>query len=183
MQRVVPGSDTLATKESVGLRDLPGSPDLLDLQRRWSDLGTALLCSRCLELPGHQDHQGQRAPRDPQELMESLVIQERMEKLVLLGLVVSQEVQELPVQRDRRVSVEKVSQDQEAPLVPPDPLDLAPVTVRRSSTWRAQDSPTWTKSGVPEVPQAPLALQALLELQWLWDPTVQWLSDLLDRLD
>lgn len=169
-QRVVPASDTPAIKESAGLRDLLGAPALLDLQRRWYDLGTDLLCSRCLEPLGRRDHRGRRGHRDPQELMESLVIQERMEKLVLLGLVVSQEVQDLPVQKARRVSMERVSQDLEAPLVPQDLLDLAPVTTRRSSTWRARDSPTWTKSGVPRAPQV---LQALPGLQWHWDPTVQ----------
>lgn len=60
LTRVVQVSGTPVTKESVGLRGLPGAPVLLDLQLRWFDLGTALLCSRCLELSDHQ------------ELMESL---------------------------------------------------------------------------------------------------------------
>lgn len=59
VQRVVPASDTPAIKETVGLRGLPGALVLPDLQLKWFDLETALLCSRCLDLPDRQDHQGQ----------------------------------------------------------------------------------------------------------------------------
>lgn len=70
--RVVPASDTPAIKENVGLRGLPGALVLPDLQLRWFDLGTALLCSRCLDPPDRRDHGGQMGPQDLQELMESL---------------------------------------------------------------------------------------------------------------
>lgn len=105
--------------------------------------------------------------------MESLAIQERMEKLVLPGHEVSQELQELLVQKAKRV---RVNQDPEAPLVHQDLLDLALVTALRLLTWRAQVSQTWTNSGGSVVLRAPQGLQALLGslgLQWHWDPTVQ----------
>lgn len=177
MQRATPASDIPAIKESEGLRGLPGALVLPDLQLRWFGLGTALLCSRRLDPQDRRDHRGQMGPQDLQELMESLVIQERMEKLVPLGHEVSQELQELLASKAKRVSPEWVSQDPEDRLVHQDLLDLAPVTTLRLLTWRAQDSlETWTKSGVSVVlraSQVPQALPALLGLQWRWDPTVQ----------
>lgn len=176
VQRAVLALDILVIKESRGLRGLRGALVLLDLQLRWFDLGTALLCSRCLDPLDRRDHQGQQDPQDPRELMESLVTQERMGKLVPLGREVSQEIQELQVQRAKRVSVEKVSQDPEAHLVYQDLLDPALVTAQPLLIWRAQDSQTWTKSRVYVVFQAPQVHQALLALQghpWHWDPTVQ----------
>lgn len=176
MQRGTPASDTLAIKESVGLRALQGLQGLRDLQLRWFDSGTALLCSRCLDHQDRRDHQGQRDPQDPQELKESLVIQERMEKLVPLGHEVSQELQELLVPKAKRVRVERVNQDPEVPRVHQDLLDLALETAQRLSTWRAQGSQTWTNCGVSVVFRAPQALPALLGslgLQWRWGPTVQ----------
>lgn len=172
-QRVVLASDTRAIKENVGLRDLPVPPVLPDQQPRWFDLETAPLCSRCLDPLGRRDHQGQKGPQDLQELMESLVIQERMEKLVRLGLEVCQELQDLLVQKAKRVIPERVNQDPEAPLVYQDLLDRAPVTAQRSLTWRAQGTQTWIKSGVSVVLRAPQAHPAPLVLQWHWAPTVQ----------
>lgn len=96
-----------------------------------------------------------------------------MGKLVPPGQEASQEVQDLLVPKATRVSVERVNQDPEAPLVYQDLLDLAPVTAQRFLTWRAQDSQTWTESGVPVVLRGPQALLALLGFQWLWEPTVQ----------
>lgn len=95
VQRAALASDTPAIRENVGLRGLPGAPVLPGLQLRWFDLGTALLCSRCLDPPGRPDHRGQTVLQDPQGLMESLVIQERMEKLVPLGREGPQEIQEV----------------------------------------------------------------------------------------
>lgn len=168
--------DTPAIKESVGLRGLPGPLVLPDLQLRWFDLGTDLLCSRRLDCRDRRDHQDQMEPQDLQELMESLVIQERMEKLVPLGHEVSQEIQDLLVPKAKRVSVERVNQDPEAHQVHQDLLDPAQVTARRLLTWRAQDSQTWTKCGGSMVLlalQGLLALLASLGLHWHWDQTVQ----------
>lgn len=176
MQRVTLASDTPAIKGSVGLRALQGLQGLPDLQPRWFDSGTALLCSRCLDRLDHRDHQGQRDPQDPEEEMESLVIQERMEKLVPPGHEVSQELQELLVPKAKRASVERVSQDPEAPRVSQDLLDLALETIRHLWTWRAQDSPTWRNCGgsvVLQARQALLALLGSLGLQWRWGQTVQ----------
>lgn len=72
LTREAPASDTPATKVIVGLRGLRGLLVLLDLQQKWSDSGTALWCSRCLDQLDRRDHQGQRGPSDLQELMESL---------------------------------------------------------------------------------------------------------------
>lgn len=72
LSRVVPASDTLAIKANEGLRGLQGNLVLPDLQLRWFDLETALLCSRCLDPPDHRDHQGQMGLQGLQELMESL---------------------------------------------------------------------------------------------------------------
>lgn len=69
LSRVVPASDTPAIKVNEGLRGLQGNLVLPDLQLRWFDLETALLCSRCLD---HRDHQGQMGLQGLQEPMESL---------------------------------------------------------------------------------------------------------------
>lgn len=172
-QRAAQASDTQVIKENVGLRDPLAHPDLQDLQQRWSDLGMVLLCSRWLDLLDQQDVQGQTGPQDPQELMGSLVIQERTGKLVHRALEVSQELQEVLVPKDRRVSVETDHQDPEAPQVHQDLLGQAPVTVPHFLTWRAQDSQTWTKYGVSVVLQAPLVPLALLVHQWQSVPMVQ----------
>lgn len=162
VQRVILASDTPAIKATVGLQGLLGPLVLLDPQLRWSVLEMALLCRRWLDPLDLQDHRGQMGLPDLQELMENLVIQERTEKLVLLGHKASQEVQELLVLKAKRVIVEKVNLDPEAPQVHQDLLGLAPVTAQRLLTWRDQDSQTWTKSGVFRVFQVPQALQALL---------------------
>lgn len=103
--------------------------------------------------------------QDLQELTGNRVIQEKMEKLVLLDLEVSQELQEVPVPEAKRVSVVKVSLDPEAPQAHQDLLDQATVIAQRFSTWRDQDSQTWTECGVPVVLQVSQVLQALLVLQ------------------
>lgn len=72
LTRVAPASDTPAIKANEELRGLQGSLVLPDLQLRWFGLGTALLCSRCLDPPDHRDHQGQTGLQGLQELMESL---------------------------------------------------------------------------------------------------------------
>lgn len=164
---------TLVIKETVGLRVPPAHPDPQDLQRRWSDLGMVPLCSRWPDPRDHLDVQGQTGPRDPQEPTGSLVIQERMGKLVHQALEVSQELQEVLVPKDKRVRVEMDHQDPEARRVHQDLLDQAPGTAPRFSTWRAQGSQTWTKYGVPVVLQAPLVPLAFLVHQWPLEPMVQ----------
>ncbi len=72
LTRVVLALDTPAIKETVGLRGLPDALVLPDLRLRWFDLGMALLCSRCLDPPDHQDHRGWMGPQDLQELTGSL---------------------------------------------------------------------------------------------------------------
>lgn len=72
LSRVVPASDTPAIKVNEGLRGLQGNLVLPDLQLRWFDLETALLCSRCLDPLDHRDHQGQMGLQGLQEPMESL---------------------------------------------------------------------------------------------------------------
>lgn len=173
MQRVAQASDTLVIRENVGLRDPPAQLDLQDLQQRWSGLGMVLLCSRWLDLLDQQDVQGPTGPRAPQELMGSLAIQERMEKLVHRALEVSQELQEVLVPKDKRVRVETDHQDPEAPQVPQDLLDQAPVTAPHFLTWRDQDLETWTKYGDPVVLRASLVPLALLVHQWQLAPAVQ----------
>lgn len=101
------------------------------------------------------------------------MIQERMEKLVHLGHEVSQEIWERLAPKAKRVRLERVNQDPEAPRVYQDLLDLALVTAQHLLTWRAQDSLTWTISGVPVVLQVPRALLAPLGIQWYWETMVQ----------
>lgn len=173
MQRVAQASDTLVIKENVGLRDPPAQLDLQDPQRRWSDWGTVLWCSRWPDLPDQQDVQGQTDPRDPQEPTESLAIQEKMEKPVRRVLEVSQELQEVQAPKDKRVSVEMPHQDPEAPQVHQGLLDQALGTAPPFSTWKDQDFQTWTKYGVPGVLQASLVPLVLLVHQWQSEPVVQ----------
>ncbi|TMS11745.1 hypothetical protein E3U43_019136 [Larimichthys crocea] len=100
----------------------------------------ALLCSRCLDLLDHRDHQDQLEHQDLQELMENLAIQERTGKLVLLGHMVPQEIQELLVPKAKRVKLDLVNQDLEVPLVHQDFLDLAPATAQSPrSSWPSWD--------------------------------------------
>lgn len=176
VKRVILAKATLVKKEIVGLRGLPDHLVLQDLQLRWSDLGMALLCSSWPDPLDHQDRQGWMGLQDLQELMGNLVIQERMEELVLLGCRVFQEFQEVLVPKAKRVNVERVSRDPEAPQVHLDLLDLVLVIVQHLLTWRARDSQTWIKSGVHmvhRVSQVLLALLGSLVLQWQWALMVQ----------
>lgn len=98
-----------------------------------------------------------------------------MEKLVFLGHRDYQESQDFLVAKDKRVSVERVSQAPVAPQVYLGLLDLALVTAQRLLTWRVQGSQIWTKYGVPVVPQVFQVLLALLGsrvLLWLLDLVV-----------
>lgn len=165
--------DTLVIRVNVGLRGLRGPLVLQDLQLRWSDLATALLCSRLPDLQDHRDPRGQMELKDLQELTGRRAIQEKMEKLVPLDLEASQEVKEVLVPKAKRVSVEKVNLDPEAPQAYQDLLDQATVIAQHFSTWRDQDSQTWTECGVPAVLQASQVLQVLLVLQWHWELMVQ----------
>lgn len=173
MQRGAPASDTPVIRVIVGLRGLRGPLDLQVLQLRWSDWATAPLCSRLLDLQDHQDPQVQMELQDLKEVRGRRAIQEKMEKLVLLDLEVSQELQEVLVPKAKRASVEKVNLDPEAPPAHQDLLDQATVIAQHFSTWRDQDSQTWTECGVPVVLRAPQVLQVLLVLQWRWELTVR----------
>lgn len=112
--------------------------------------------------------------QDLEELTGSRAIQEKMEKLVQLDLEVSQELQEVLVPKAKRVSVEKVNLDPEAPQAYQDLLDQETVIAQHFSTWRDQGSQTWTECGrVPVVLRAPQVLRVLLVPQWRWELTVR----------
>lgn len=108
-----------------------------------------------------------------QEMTVSRVIQEKMEKLVLLDLQVSQELQEVLVPKAKRVSVVKVNLDPEAPQAYQDLLDQETVIAQHFSTWRDQDSQTRRECGVLVVLRASQVLRVLLVPQWRWELTVR----------
>lgn len=106
-------------------RALQGPPVLQGLLLKWCDSATVRWCSRW---PDRSDLQALRVLmelQDLQELMGSQVIQERMEKLVLLDLQVFQELQEMLEPEAKRENVAKAHLDPGALLAPLDLPDRA----------------------------------------------------------
>lgn len=98
----------------------------------------------------------------PQEQMENREIQERMEKQANKVLEGLPGVRASLEPKDRRETVEKVSQGQGAPQDCPALQGPAVGTDLHLWTWRDLDSQISTKCGVLVVLQAPLGLRVVL---------------------
>lgn len=125
---------------------------------------TAQLLPQAPDPEGQLDHRVPRAPRDHQELTESQVILARMEKLVLMDLQASRELQVTQDQKEIRETAERVN------LAPGDPQDLRDPQDQDSDlllwTWKVQGSQIWNLFGgclAYRVPLVPPVLPAPLQ--------------------